>query len=106
MSPFRGIDWDNYASSKIYWRLNLFNQWDHRLIRFIKEELIIPPPSCSKKWLNLTDKFDPKGPWKHQGQNGEPIVVEQLYNLDSPRIVNGITIVNGIILELIFVVHM
>ena len=80
----------------IYWELN----W------FIKEELIIPPPSDSKKWLNLTDKFDPKEPWKHQGQNGEPIVVEQLYNLDSPRIVNGITIVNGIILELIFVVHM
>ena len=66
----------------------------------------MPPPSDSKKWLNLTDKFDSKDPWKHQGQNGEPIVVEQLYNLDSPRIVNGITIVNGIILELIFVVHM
>ena len=79
-----------------YWELN----W------FIKEELIIPHPSYSEKWLNLTHKFDPIHPWIHQGQKGEPLVVEHLYNLNAPRIGNGITIANGIMLELILVVHM
>ena len=99
MSPFRGIDWDSYVSSKIYWELNWFNQWDHRLIRFIREELLIPPPTYSPQGLNLTERFDPKEQWKHQGQNGEPLVVESLYNLNAQRIGNGISIVNSIMLE-------
>ena len=67
---------------KLYWELNWLNQWDPRLIKFIKEELLIPPPFPKQK-LNLQNEFDMRKPWQHQGQNGEAIAVESLYGLNK-----------------------
>ena len=64
---------------KIHWDLNWLNQWDQQLIKFIRDELLIPPPTYSKNNLNLVNKYDPNKPWKHQGQYGEALVVEYLY---------------------------
>ena len=67
---------------KIHWGLNWLNQWDPRLIKFIREELLISPPSPKQK-LNLQNEFDPMKPWKHQGQNGETLAIESLYGLNK-----------------------
>ena len=74
---------ENFNASKIHWEFNWSNQWDQRLIKFIRDELLIPPPAYSKNNLNLLNKYDPDTPWKHQGQNGEALVVEYLYGLDK-----------------------
>ena len=68
-------------NGKIYWELNWLDQRDPRLIKFIKDEILIPPPSNKK--LNLWNEFDDKKPWKHQGQNGEALVVEYFYYLNQ-----------------------
>ena len=34
----------NVMKPKIHWELNWLNQWDQKLIKFIKDELLIPPP--------------------------------------------------------------
>lgn len=67
---------------KIHWGLNWLNQWDPRLIKFIREELLISPPSPKQK-LNLQNEFDPMKPWQHQGQYGETLAIESLYGLNK-----------------------
>ena len=74
---------ENYVCPQIYWDLNWLNQWDHRLIKFIKENLLIPPPTYSEKGVNLQNQFDPAHAWKFQGQHGEALAVEYLYGLKS-----------------------
>ena len=44
---------ENFNASKIHWEFNWSNQWDQRLIKYIRDELLIPPPKYSKKNLNL-----------------------------------------------------
>ena len=34
----------NVLTPKIHWELNWLNQWDQKLIKFIRDELLIPPP--------------------------------------------------------------
>lgn len=68
---------------EIYWELNWLNQWDHRLIKFIKDELLIPPPKYSEKKLNLRNKYNLEHAWTYQGQHGEALVVEHLYGLNA-----------------------
>ena len=63
--------------------MNWLNQWDQNLIKFIKERLIIPPPKHIQNDRNLENKYDPSQPWKHQGQKGEPVIVEYLYGLSK-----------------------
>ena len=60
---------------QIHWELNWSNQRDQRLIGYIRDELLIPPPTCSKNNLNLQNEYDPNNPWKHQRQNGEALVL-------------------------------
>ena len=60
--------------------MNWLNQWDPRLIEFIRDEILIPPPSLKQK-LNLTYGFDEHEPWNHQGQNGEVLAVEYVHGL-------------------------
>ena len=69
----------------IYWELNWLNQWDHRLIKFIKDHILIPPPKYAEKNLNLRDKYNLEHAWKFQGQHGEALAVEYLYGLKSPE---------------------
>ena len=73
----------NFVVPKIHWELNWLNQWDQKLINFIKNELLIPPPTHSDKNFLFVSKYDPNMPWKHQGQNGEALAVEYLYGLDK-----------------------
>ena len=73
----------NVRASNIHWEFNWSNQWDQRLIKFIRDELLIPPQTYSKKNLNLVNEYDPKKPWKHQGLNGEAVAVEYVYGLDN-----------------------
>ena len=75
----------NVMTSKIHWELNWLNQWDQKLIKFIKDELLIPPPFYSKGNLNLENEYNPNEPWKHQGQHGEALAVEHLYGLDKTK---------------------
>ena len=66
--------------SKIHWELNWLNQRNPRLIKFLRDEVLIPPPVLIEK-VNLKDEIDENQPWKHQGQNGEAVVVEYIYGL-------------------------
>ena len=50
---------------------------------FIKENLLIPPPTYSERNVNLRNQFDPDKAWKFQGQHGEALAVEYLYGLKS-----------------------
>lgn len=73
---------NKYTNPKIYWELNWLNQWDEKLILFIKQNLLIPPPSI--KGVNLDNAWDSHEPWKyHQGQNGQALLVEHLYELET-----------------------
>ena len=76
---------ERYSRPKIYWELNWLNQWDHRLIKFIKDHILIPPPKYAEKNLNLRDKYNLEHAWKFQGQHGEALAVEYLYGLKSPE---------------------
>ena len=67
-------------NNEIFWELNWLNQWDPRLIKFIKERILILPPTLHHQ-LNLNIDFDEEQPWKHQGQNGEALLVEYLHDL-------------------------
>ena len=67
---------------KIYWELNWLNQEDPNLIKFIKENLLIPPPTPGQN-INLRNNFDGKQAWHHQGQNGEALIIETLYGLNK-----------------------
>ena len=78
---YENMEYGNFLVPKIHWELNWLNQWDQKLIKFIKDELLIPPPTYSKNNLNLANKYDPNKPRKHQGQNGEVLAVEHLYGL-------------------------
>ena len=75
----------DFLVPKIHWELNWLNQWDQKLIKFIKDELLIPPPTYSEKNLSLMNKYYPKHAWKHQGQNGEALVVEYIYEKNITR---------------------
>ena len=79
----------NVMKPKIHWELNWLNQWDQKLIKFIKDELLIAPPFYSKGNLNLVNEYNPNEPWKHQGQNGEALAVEHLYGLDKTKMKMG-----------------
>ena len=72
----------NFFTPKIHWEFNWANQWDPRLIKFIRDELLIRPPTYSNKNLNLVNEYNPVKPWMHQGENGEALAVEYLYGLD------------------------
>ena len=77
------IDDANFVAPKIHWEFNWSSQWDPRLIKFIREELLIWPPKYSNRNLNLVNEYDPVKPWMHQGENGEALAVEYLYGLDT-----------------------
>ena len=79
----------NVFATQIHWELNWSNQWDQRLVRYIRDELLIPPPAYSKKSLNLANKYDQNSPWKHQGQYGEALAVEYLHGLHKIENRNG-----------------
>ena len=84
----------NIRSPQIRWEFNWANQWDQRLVKYIRDELLIPPPKYSTKNLNLVNEYDPNKPWKHQGLNGEPIAVEYLYGLDKIENRNDYNLLN------------
>ena len=65
---------------KIFWELNWLSQWDPKLIQFIKENVLIPPPRV-KQSLILLNEFSEKQPWTHQGTHGEALAVESIYGL-------------------------
>ena len=67
---------------QIYWELNWMNQWDPRLINFIKQEILIAPPTTKRK-LNLQKEYNDSQPWIHHGQHGEVLAVEYLNGLDK-----------------------
>ena len=77
-------DHRNYTAPKIYWGLNWLSQKDPKLIRFIKEKILIPPPYV-KQSLNLLEPFDEKKSWKHQGTHGEALAVETVYGLNTKK---------------------
>ena len=79
----------NNFSPKIHWDLNWLTQDDPKLIRFIKENLLIPP-TISKEGLKLQNKYKETEPWKHQGQNGEAVVIEYLLGLSKDSKIKGI----------------
>ena len=81
-------DHRNYTAPKIYWGLNWLSQKDPKLIRFIKEKILIPP-SRVKQPLNLLEPFDKKKPWKHQGTHGEALAVESIYGLKRRKKMRG-----------------
>ena len=86
--PLPNEDDREYAVPKIYWGLNWLSQKDTKLIHFIKENVLIPPP-CVKQRLNLVEPFDEKRPWKHQGTHGEALAVESIYGLKKKKKING-----------------
>ena len=73
---------------KIFWELNWLNQRDPKLIHFIKENILIPPPRI-KQDLNLFEPFDNKKPWKHQGTHGEALAVETIYGMKGKKKITG-----------------
>ena len=75
----------DFLVPKIHWELNWLHQSDQKLIKVIKDELLIPPPTYSKNNLNLMNKYHPNTPFKHQGQNGEALVVEYLYEQNTTK---------------------
>ena len=81
-------DYREYTVPKIYWGLNWLSQKDPKLIRFIKEKVLIPPP-CVKQRLNILEQFDEKKPWKHQGTHGEALAVETIYGLKRKKNIGG-----------------
>ena len=81
-------DYREYTVPKIYWGLNWLSQKDPKLIRFIKEKLLIPPP-CVKQRLKILEPFDEKKPWKHQGTHGEALAVETIYGLKTKTKMSG-----------------
>ena len=67
-----------FTNPKIFWELNWLSQRDPKLIRFIKKNILIPPPPF-KQPLNLCEPFDKNKPWKHQGTHGEALAVDTIY---------------------------
>ena len=70
--------------TKIYWELNWLHQSDPRLIKFIKNNILIPPRFSAQK-INLSNEFDENQPWKNQGTHGEALVVERIYALRNKK---------------------
>ena len=68
----------DYTVPKIFWELNWLSQRNPMLIQFIKENILIPPPTF-KQPLNLREPFDKNKPWKHQGTHGEALAVDTIY---------------------------
>ena len=81
-------DHGDYTAPKIYWGLNWLSQKDPKLIQFIKEKVLIPPP-CVRQSLNLLEPFDEKKPWAHQGTHGEALAVETVYGLNTKKKLRG-----------------
>jgi len=77
-----------YTVPKIFWELNWLSQRDPKLIHFIKEQILIPPPRV-KEPINLLEPFDMSKPWKHQGTHGEALAVESIYNLNRRKQMSG-----------------
>ena len=77
-----------YTVPKIFWELNWLSQRDPKLIHFIKEQILIPPPRV-KEPINLLEPFDMSKPWKHQGTHGEALAVESIYNLNKRKQMSG-----------------
>ena len=72
------------AEAKIYWDLNWMDQSDPKLINFIKNEILIPPPASEKNLnLNINMSETETQPWLIQGQNGEAFLVDQLYKMED-----------------------
>ena len=71
-------------SPRINWDLNWLSQDDPKLIEFIKENLLIPP-NASKEGLKLRNQYNDNEPWKHQGQNGEALIIEYVLELNKKR---------------------
>ena len=71
-------------SPKIHWDLNWLKQDDPNLIKFIKDNLLIPP-NITENGLNLRNQYNDKEPWKHQGQNGEALLIEYVLELNKNR---------------------
>ena len=77
-----------YPTPKIFWELNWLSQWDANLIRFIKENILIPPPYGSHS-LNLISPYNENEPWKYQGTHGEALAVESIYDLNGKNSKKG-----------------
>ena len=77
-----------YTVPKIFWELNWLSQRDPKLIHFIKERILIPPPRV-KEPINLLEPFDMSKPWKHQGTHGEALAVESIYGLKRKKKIGG-----------------
>ena len=76
---------DEMYNNEMFWELNWLNQWDPRLIKFIKKKILLSPPKVENH-LNLNIGFDENQPWKHQGQNDEGLFVEYLHDLINHNI--------------------
>ena len=83
------LNHQEYTVPKIFWELNWLSQRDPKLIQFIKEKILIPPPRV-KEPINLLEPFDISKPWKHQGTHGEALAVESIYNLNRRKKLSGI----------------
>ena len=83
------LNHQEYTVPKIFWDLNWLSQRDPKLIHFIKEQILIPPPRV-KEPINLLEPFDMSKPWKHQGTHGEALAVESIYKLNRRKKMSGI----------------
>ena len=84
-------------SPKIHWDLNWLKQDDPKLIKFIKDNLLIPP-NITEQGLNLRNQYNDKEPWKHQGQNGEALLIEYVLELNKNRKDDGKFDLNAMII--------
>ena len=82
------LNHQEYTVPKIFWELNWLSQRDPKLIHFIKEQILIPPPRVNEP-INLLEPFDMSKPWKHQGTHGEALAVETIYGLKTKKKMSG-----------------